>query len=83
MMQKLYSECTRLKNHVVDLISIKMSQGHGTSKEDPKLSGKLLESVKPKETKVPPPPPEDQNISCLVKYVKRGQDEVRKIRKDQ
>ena len=60
MVQKLYSECTRLKNHVADLISIKMSQGHGTSKEDPKLSGKLLESVKPKETKFPPPLPEDK-----------------------
>ena len=60
MMQKLYSECTRLKNHVADSISIKMSQGHGTSKEDPKLSGKLLESVKPKETKFPPPLPEDK-----------------------
>ena len=63
MMQKLYSDCTRLKNHVADSISIKMSQEVeelGTSKEDPKLSGKLLESVKPKETKFPPPLPEDK-----------------------
>ena len=68
------------------LLNIKMSQegeGHGTLKEDPKLSGKPLESVRPKDIKVPPPPPEDQSISRLVKDVKRGQDEVRKIRKDQ
>ena len=56
-----------------------MSQGvgvQGTSKVDTKLSGKSLESVKSKETKVPPTPTEDQSISCLVKDVKRGQDEV-------
>ena len=58
-------------------------EGHGTLKEVPKLSGKPLELVRPKEIKVPPPPPEDQSISRLVKDVKRGQDEVRKIRKDQ
>ena len=62
-MQKLYSGCTGLKNHVADSISIKMSQeveGHGISKEDHKLSGTLLESVKPKGTKFPPPLPEDK-----------------------
>ena len=56
---------------------------HGTIKEVPKLSGKPLESVRSKEIKVPPPPPEDQRVSCLVKDVKRSQGEVQKIRKDQ
>ena len=49
--------------HVADSSNGMMSQEvekHGTSKEDPKLSGKLLESVKPKETKFPPPLPEDK-----------------------
>ena len=84
MMQKLYSECTRVMLQIQS--SIKMSQeaeGHGTFKEDPKLSGKPLESGRPKEIKVSPPPPEDQSISHLVKDVKRSQYEVRKIRKDQ
>ena len=51
---------------------INMSQeveGHGIFKENPKLSGKWLESVK-KETKFPPPIPEDKSISRLVKDVK-------------
>ena len=45
-------------------------EGHGTLKEVPKLSGKSLESVRSKDIKVPPPPPEDQSISHLVKNVK-------------
>ena len=83
-MQKLYSECTRVMLQIQS--SIKMSQeveGHGTFKEDPKLSGKLLESVRPKEIKVQPPPPEDQSISRLVKYFKQSHDKVWKLRKDQ
>ena len=59
------------------------SEGHGSLKEVPKLSGKSLEAVRSKDIKVPPPPPEDQSISRLVKDVKRSQDEVRKIGKDQ
>ena len=59
------------------------SEGHGPLKEVPKLAGKSLEAVKSKDIKVPPPPPKDQSISCLVKDVKRSQDEVRRIRKDQ
>ena len=51
-------------------------EGHGTLKKVPKLSGKVFELVRPKEIKVPPPPPEDQSISGLVKVVKRGEDEV-------
>ena len=58
-------------------------EGYGTLKEVPKLSGKSLESFRSKEIKVPPPPPEDQSISRLVKDVKQSQDEVQKIRKDQ
>ena len=45
--------------------------------------GTLLESDRSKGIKAPPPPPEDQSISCLEKDVKRSQNEVRKIRKDQ
>ena len=58
-------------------------EGHGTLKEVPKLAGKSLESVRSKDIKVPPPPPEDQSISRLVKDVKQSQDEVQRIRKDQ
>ena len=57
-------------------------EGHGTSKEDPKLSGKSLESVRPGETRVHHDH-HHQSISRLVEDVKKGQDEVRKIRKDQ
>ena len=55
-------------------------EGHGTLKEVPKLSGKPLESVRSKEIKVPPPPPEDQSISLLVKDIRKGHDKVWKIR---
>ena len=59
------------------------SKGHGSLKEVPKLSGKSLEAVKSKDIKVPPPPPGDQSILHLVKDIKGGQDEVRKIKKVQ
>ena len=59
------------------------SEGHGSLKEVPRLSGKSLEVVRSKDIKALPPPPGDQNILRLVKDVKRGQDEVRKIKKDQ
>ena len=77
-----------LKNHVADSSSIMMSQEveeHGTSKEDPKLSGKLLELVRPRETKVHHHHHHHHHhsISRLVEDVKKGQDEVQKIRKDQ
>ena len=58
------------------------SEGNGPLKELPKLSGKCLEVVKSKDIKVPPPPPGDQNILRLVKDIKQGQDDVRKIKKD-
>ena len=59
------------------------SEGHGSLKEVPRLSGKSLEVVRSKDIKALPPPPGDQNILRLVKDVKQGQDEVRKIKKDQ
>ena len=59
------------------------SEGHGSLKEVPRLSGKSLEVARSKDVKAPPPPSGDQSILRLVKDVKRGQDEVRKIRKDQ
>ena len=55
---------------------IQEGEGHRTLKEVPKLSGKSLESVRSKDIKIPPPPPEDQSISRLIKDVKRSQDRV-------
>ena len=59
------------------------SEGHGSLKEVPGLFGKSLEVVRSKDVKSPSPSSRDQSILRLVKEVKRGQDEVRKIRKDQ
>ena len=58
---------------------------HGTSKEDPKSSGKSLELVRLRETKVHHHHHHHyhQSISRLVEDVKKGQDKVQKIRKDQ
>ena len=46
------------------------SEGHGSFKEVPRLSGKSLEVVRSKDIKALPPPPGDQNILCLVKDVR-------------
>ena len=57
-------------------------EGHGIFKENPKLSGKWLESVK-KETKFPPPLPEDKSISCFVEDVKEVKLRFERSEKDQ
>ena len=56
---------------------------HGTSKEDPKSSEKSLELVRDTKVHHHHHHHHHQSISRLVEDVRKGQDKVQKIRKNQ